>query len=304
MKKKNQPTSTVEKISRMNFTGNIIPHSWYENIRTEAGKVDLAGCVILADIVYWYTWSEEKDEYTGDVSYYRKFYADKLQRGYQQQADMMGLTKEQARDAMQRLCESGLIIITVQHGVRFAGGTIGNGVVYVEPIPEAIAKITYRKMVKDVGREISLPDPMNLSGHVGEDVGGNTETSTEISTDSSPEDVTWDSLKSASKEPTKISPEKLAFNKIKAILPFGEPTKDEKKKITSYVKADPELKALESALGDLAMWGGDKSYVDANMALKFWAGKLNVLSLKTPISPSTAYVPHYVDTSPFVITET
>lgn len=174
----NPTTPTVEKIRRMNFEGNIIPQSWYANIRTERGKVDLAGCAILADIVYWYRPSEYRDEKTGRVKYYRKFSGERLQRSYEEQGEMLGLTKDQARDAMYRLCDAGLIIITVENGVRFGNGTVGSGVVYIEPVPESIAEITYR--IDDFeGQEISLPPQENLPTGVGESTDPYTETTTE-----------------------------------------------------------------------------------------------------------------------------
>jgi hypothetical protein len=179
----NPVTGTVDAIGKMNFEGNIIPQSWYQNIRMENGKVDLAGCAILADIVYWYRPSEVRDEITGRLlGYKRKFRGERLQRSYEQQGEMLGLTKDQARDAMNRLAEAGLLIITVENGVRFGNGVIGNGVVYVEPIPEALAEITYRPIpATEAGRIISPPTPDQNPTMLGKESEGNTETSQEIS---------------------------------------------------------------------------------------------------------------------------
>lgn len=190
----NRPmTPTVDAIRKISFEGNIIPQSWYANIRTEHGKVDLAGCAILADIVYWYRPTEYRNERTGKSRYERKFHGEKLQRSYDQQGKMLGLTKDQARDALNRLCDAGLIIITVEHGVHFGNGTVGSGVVYLEPVPNAIAEITYRIDEQDEegdtqetieisdelqGQEIYPPYPENLLTGGGEFSETYTETTT------------------------------------------------------------------------------------------------------------------------------
>lgn len=158
----NKMTPTVAAIGKMNFEGNIIPQSWYREIRTDAGKVDLAGCAILADIIYWYRPTEVRDEMTGRlIGYKRKFRGDRLQRSYEQQGDALGLTKDQARDALYRLADAGLIIISIVNGIYVGNGVICNGVVFLEPVPEAIDAITYRPIEEHVaGQEIYLPSPV------------------------------------------------------------------------------------------------------------------------------------------------
>ena len=59
-------TPEVETISRLHLEGNIIPHTWYQNI-TLSGHPDVIAITILADIVYWYRWRELRDEATGAV---------------------------------------------------------------------------------------------------------------------------------------------------------------------------------------------------------------------------------------------
>lgn len=69
----------------INITGNIIPQIWYSKITRENGKPYLLAITLLADIVYWYRPSEQRDEQTGKVIGWRKrFKGDLLQKTYQQ----------------------------------------------------------------------------------------------------------------------------------------------------------------------------------------------------------------------------
>ena len=44
----------VAEIGMIHFTGNIIPHQWYQHITLSSGKPDLPAITILAEIVYRY----------------------------------------------------------------------------------------------------------------------------------------------------------------------------------------------------------------------------------------------------------
>ena len=85
---------TVDRMCRLQFTGNVIPSTWYHTIKKETGKPNLNAIIILADIVYWYRPVEIRDEVTGQLcGFKKKFQADILQRNYQQLADQFGITK-------------------------------------------------------------------------------------------------------------------------------------------------------------------------------------------------------------------
>jgi hypothetical protein len=137
-------TNAVDEIGRMNLAGNLTPASWYQHIKFANGKTDLAAVTILADVVYWYRPVEIRDEETGaTIGWRKKFAGDMLQRGYAQLAEQFGLSKEQARDACHRLRDAGLLRIEIRNNVRYGDGMIANNVVYLEPMPEAVAAITY-----------------------------------------------------------------------------------------------------------------------------------------------------------------
>ena len=101
---------TVDQLSQMRITGNVIPSAWYQTIRKESGKPYLNAIVILADIVYWYRAAEVRSEGTGElVGYKKKFKADLLQRNYQQIADQFGISKRDASNAIVELEKLGVV---------------------------------------------------------------------------------------------------------------------------------------------------------------------------------------------------
>lgn len=76
---------SVDDLYGIEFTGNMIPHSWYAVIQTENGRPDLAAIVILAEILYWHRPTVER---TADdaavIVLKKKFHADLLQMSYAQ----------------------------------------------------------------------------------------------------------------------------------------------------------------------------------------------------------------------------
>lgn len=133
---------TVDKIGELNITGNIIPQSWYSTIKRESGKPYLTAIVILSDIVYWYKPSEVRDEQTGQIKEYRKkFKSDLLQRSYQQMADMFGISKKDATNAIVFLEKIG-VVKRVFRTISI-NGIVANNVLFIDIIPEMLRKITY-----------------------------------------------------------------------------------------------------------------------------------------------------------------
>lgn len=152
--------TTVEKIGKINIQGNVIPMCWFEYIKTEAGKPDSIGIMLLADIVYWYKPTIIRDEATGRVLGYRKkFKADKLQRSYDQFANQFGYSKNQVRRALKRLEDQGLIMLELRNITTNTGLKLAN-VMYIEPIPEEIEKITHTKdeIIEDIPSEQESTD--------------------------------------------------------------------------------------------------------------------------------------------------
>lgn len=152
-------TPEVEAISRLHIEGNVIPHTWFQHIRTPAGHPDVLAIMILSDVVYWYRWRELRDEATGAVvGYARRFKGDRLQRSYDALAQQYGFTKRQVQDAVYRLVDAGLLARDLRTIITDNGVKLGN-VLYLAPIADAIAAITYhadhplsRKNVRQIQR--------------------------------------------------------------------------------------------------------------------------------------------------------
>lgn len=136
-------TMTVDAIGKINFEGNIVPHSWYQSIKFPNGKPDTVAIILLSDIIYWYRPTVVRDEQTAKViERRRKFDADKLQRSYKQFAAAFGFTKRQVMEACYRLRDQKLITIEIRQGVRSKKGQVVNNVVYLEPVVANIIRIT------------------------------------------------------------------------------------------------------------------------------------------------------------------
>ena len=207
-------SNVVEEIGKINFEGNRTPQSWFANIKTETGNTDLVAITLLAEICYWYTPTIIRDEHTGEVmGYKKKFKADKLQKSYEQLAKQFGLSKVQVRRAIKRLEQQGLITVEFRN-IKVASGLAINNVMFIEPVPEKIAEITYRgyksideedgdKELSDVITSVSTPInfkvnmPLPKSTHdytkkytrPYANVDTNTEITTEITTENTTENI-------------------------------------------------------------------------------------------------------------------
>lgn len=147
----------VDRIGELAFSGNVIPQTWYTTITKESGKPYLAAIVILSDIVYWYRPTEIRDEQTGQITMLKKkFKSDKLQRSYQQIADMFGISKREATNAIIFLEKLG-VIKRVFRTLK-TGSFVVNNVLFIELIPDVLKKLTYPKnpIVSTVGGDLSL----------------------------------------------------------------------------------------------------------------------------------------------------
>ncbi|MGH0950028.1 DnaD domain-containing protein [Bacillus mycoides] len=132
--------NVVLQIGQMNFRGNVIDHGWFKTITLDNGKPNVVAISILGEVVYWYKPTEVRDEYSNNVRYKQKFKADTLQKSYQQFADSFGFTKRQVKDACDYLKDRGLV--RIEFRTVFANGTRCNNVMFIEPIPEEIQKIS------------------------------------------------------------------------------------------------------------------------------------------------------------------
>lgn len=138
---------TVDRMSRLQISGNVIPVSWYKTIRKPTGKPNLNAIIILADIVYWYRAVEIRDEMTGQlIGLRKKFHSDMLQRSYQQLADQFGITKRDATNAIVELEKLG-VVRRIFRTLEVKGQRVSN-VLFVDLNVTVLESLTYPKDTK------------------------------------------------------------------------------------------------------------------------------------------------------------
>ena len=136
----------VDEISQMGISS--IPETWYRTVRRGNSPHALA-ILVLWDLLYWYKWSEIRDEGTGLVTGYRKkFRADLLQRSYSAISEKFGISKRQATEIIIFLEKLG-VLRRVFRTLKTQDLTVGN-VLFIELVPSRI-------------REISFPKPGDLA---------------------------------------------------------------------------------------------------------------------------------------------
>ena len=145
---------TVDRMCRLQFTGNVIPSTWYHTIKKETGKPNLNAIIILADIVYWYRPVEIRDEATGQLcGFKKKFQADILQRNYQQLADQFGITKRDAVNAVVELEKLG-VVTRVFRTVSIKGQLYSN-VMFLDLDVDVLIQLTYPETLENAAVGIS-----------------------------------------------------------------------------------------------------------------------------------------------------
>lgn len=132
----------VDRMSRLQITGNVIPVAWFKTIRKATGKPNLNAIIILADIVYWYRPVEVRDEATGQLIGLRKrFSADLLQRNYQQMSEQFGISKRDTTNAIVELEKLG-VIRRVFRTIEKGGHLVSN-VLFLDLDVDVLEKLTY-----------------------------------------------------------------------------------------------------------------------------------------------------------------
>lgn len=121
----------VDKMGKLNISGNITPNIWYRTILTETGKPYYLAISILSDIVYWYKPAEIRDEHTGMVIGWKKrFKHDLLQRSYAELESMFGENRRTITRALVALEEMGIIKREFRD-IRTKTGHILNNVLFL-----------------------------------------------------------------------------------------------------------------------------------------------------------------------------
>lgn len=149
----NQISSTgnhiVDAIGKINITGNIIPEAWYKTIQKTRKHPYLHAIILLSEIVYWYRPKEVCDEATGERTYKKKFAADLWQVSMSTLSDKFGLSKDQARAALDFLEVDIQVIKRHYRTIDSRTGKLSN-VMYIELIPDVLMNLTYPDSVDGV----------------------------------------------------------------------------------------------------------------------------------------------------------
>ena len=140
----------VDQMAEINITGNIVPLTWFQTLVGDSGKPMLLAIDLLADIVYWYRPKEIRNEGTGDlVRYEKRFKADLLQRSYKQIENRFGVSKKQARTALDFLCKKGVIRKHLREETTSEGTKLYNNM-YLELVPERLRELTFPQLAEGV----------------------------------------------------------------------------------------------------------------------------------------------------------
>ncbi len=146
----------VDQVGEINISGNVVPITWYQTMIGKSGKPMLLAINLLADIVYWYRPKEIRDEGTGSlVGFQKRFKADLLQRSYRQIENRFGVTKKQARSALDFLNEIGVIKKHLRNEKTPEGVKLHNSM-YLELVPEKLIELTFPKSDEGVPFKESL----------------------------------------------------------------------------------------------------------------------------------------------------
>ncbi len=146
----------VDQVAKLDFTGNIIPETWYSTIVSTTGKPNPLSILILADIVYFYRPKIYRDE-SGLITKYQKRFKDDdyLQRSYEQIMQKFNITKRQAKYSLLLLEELGVIKRHLRT-IKVSEGVVCHNVMFLELIPAKLIELTYPQTTIS---DISSKDP-------------------------------------------------------------------------------------------------------------------------------------------------
>ena len=177
----------VSELIGFNFTGNVVPRSWYEVITRENGKAYPLAILILAETVYWYRPIEVKNEHkNGEAQFAKKFSADKWQISYRALADKFCVSKGQIKTAIKRLESLGIIDCEFRN--IHVAGQILNNVLFIGLNVEMFKSITSSQGEEAEKTDTVISEKPNRSlkksiqGYVSSSIGVelNQQTNTEI----------------------------------------------------------------------------------------------------------------------------
>lgn len=178
----------VDSLYSIKFHGNVIPVNWYKTIVNEKGKPQIIAINILADIVYWYRPTIERDEGTGyEIGLKKKFKDDFfLQRSYEQISEMLKISRTVARNNVVFLEKNMGVIERKTRNITKNGQAINN-VMFIKLNVERLLELTFEQDESHVYKNIGIPlqnyrdTPIKKEGGLYKNIGTNTEITTNTS---------------------------------------------------------------------------------------------------------------------------
>jgi len=165
--------AVVSAIGALNFTGNLIPSTWYQNLKLPSGRPDLVSCTLLGEIVYQYRPQPVRDDVSGEILHYvKRFARDQFCAPIAYFTGKFGLTPDQVRQGLRRLETAGFI--TREYRSITVAGREVHGMTFVAPIPAAIDRITRAsaRTTRPATPQPAPPPPVSIpEGVVGKPAG-------------------------------------------------------------------------------------------------------------------------------------
>jgi len=150
-------SKTVRQLSALNFEGNIIPHHWYDQLKTEAGHTDLNAIIILAEIVFLHRPITILDR-KGKPLLRQRFKGQTLNLQVAYFVDKFGLSDNQARDALKRL-ESKHGLISREYKTALEEGKRVSNVMFISLNLKRLKAITHPDLNDTEADEEPPPTP-------------------------------------------------------------------------------------------------------------------------------------------------
>ncbi len=148
------------------FTGNIIPNSWYKKITTASGKPDLSSIAILAEIVYWYRPSKDGTS---------KFKGDSWQTSYDHFEKKFGYNREAVRRIFVKL-EQLKLLHREFRTIEYRGHKYNN-VLFLHLNRQVLFNESLNNNGKEEDKKISsllhkftTPSPQNCGEHIEKEI--------------------------------------------------------------------------------------------------------------------------------------
>jgi DNA-binding Lrp family transcriptional regulator len=165
----------VDQVGSVHLEGNILPTNWFNTLRLDNGKPDVNAIILLSEIVYWHRPTVVRDEDSGQiVRVKKKFKSDLLQRSYQSFSDQFGFSKQQVKEAFDRLESFG--VIKRQFRTIEANNQKYNNVLFIELITPVLFEMTTLSLSKWGGSTFQNGETPHFKR------GTNTEITTDINT--------------------------------------------------------------------------------------------------------------------------